>query len=60
MDTRGGEWCIALRCARIDGTHATAWAGGGIMADSLADAEYAETEAKFAPILGALGVADAS
>lgn len=27
MDTRGGEWCIALRCARIDGTHATAWAG---------------------------------
>ncbi|MET7073531.1 isochorismate synthase MenF [Trueperella pyogenes] len=60
MDTRGGEWCIALRCARIDGSHATAWAGGGIMADSLADNEYAETEAKFAPILGALGARNAT
>ena len=55
MDTRGGEWCIALRCARIEGRQAIAWAGGGIMADSDPDAEYAETEAKLAPVLGALG-----
>lgn len=55
MDSRGGQWCIALRCARIDGMRAVAWAGGGIMADSDPDAEYAETEAKLAPVLGALG-----
>nr|WP_285895810.1 isochorismate synthase [Trueperella bernardiae] len=55
MDTRGGEWCIALRCARIEGRQAIAWAGGGIMADSDPDTEYAETEAKLAPVLGALG-----
>ncbi|MDV6238122.1 isochorismate synthase [Trueperella bernardiae] len=54
MDTRGGEWCIALRCARIEGRQAIAWAGGGIMADSDPDAEYAETEAKLAPVLGVL------
>ncbi len=55
MDARGGQWCIALRCARIDGNRAIAWAGGGILAGSDPDAEYTETVAKFAPILGALG-----
>ncbi|MFY9262708.1 MAG: chorismate-binding protein [Actinomycetaceae bacterium] len=51
-----GQWCVSLRCARIiDDFHARAWAGGGIMHDSDADAEYAETMAKFAPILGAFG-----
>ncbi|QOQ39304.1 isochorismate synthase [Trueperella pecoris] len=54
MDARGGQWCVALRCARIEGTEVRAWAGGGILADSQPETEYAETEAKFAPILGAL------
>lgn len=49
-----GEWGIALRCAKVDGdTHARAWAGGGILADSDPATERAETDAKFAPILGA-------
>ncbi|WP_216379129.1 isochorismate synthase [Arcanobacterium phocae] len=53
-----GQWCVALRCARIDDElHARAWAGGGIMADSDPDEEYAETQAKFDPIMGALGIA---
>lgn len=55
MDARGGQWCVALRCARIEGNRATAWAGGGILATSDPDGEYTETVAKFAPILGALG-----
>jgi menaquinone-specific isochorismate synthase len=57
VDAAGdGEWAIALRCARItvDGA-VTAWAGAGIVADSDADAELAETGLKFAPIVGALG-----
>lgn len=53
-----GEWCVALRCVRVDGeTAARAWAGGGIMADSEISAEFAETEAKFAPIMHAFGIA---
>ncbi|QRV02448.1 chorismate-binding protein [Arcanobacterium phocisimile] len=52
-----GQWCVALRCARIDGEFgARAWAGGGIVADSDPQAELAETEAKFAPIMGAFQV----
>ncbi|SPT74932.1 Isochorismate synthase dhbC [Arcanobacterium haemolyticum] len=51
-----GQWCVALRCVRIDGDlSARAWAGGGIMGDSQPDEEFTETEAKFAPILGAFG-----
>ncbi len=49
-----GQWCVALRCARIDSPNsARAWAGGGIMGDSISACELAETEAKFAPILNA-------
>lgn len=55
MDARGGQWSVALRCARIEGNRATAWAGGGILADSDPGVEYDETVAKFAPILDALG-----
>lgn len=58
MDSTGhGQWCVALRCLRVDDeTHARAWVGGGIVADSNMASEYAETEAKLAPVLHALGI----
>jgi menaquinone-specific isochorismate synthase len=49
-----GEWCIALRCAEIDGTRARLFAGGGIVADSDPEAELAEAQAKFRPMQSAL------
>lgn len=54
-----GQWCVALRCARIDGDFgARAWAGGGIVNDSDPRAEFDETEAKFSAILSAFGLAN--
>jgi menaquinone-specific isochorismate synthase len=49
-----GEWAIALRCAQVrdDGT-VTAYAGAGIVADSVPAQELAETELKLRPIVGA-------
>ncbi len=55
MDSDGnGEWAIALRCAQLrgDGTF-RAFAGAGIMADSVPEVELAETELKLRPILEA-------
>jgi menaquinone-specific isochorismate synthase len=55
VDSAGnGEWCIALRCAELDGTRARLFAGGGIVADSDPAAELAETQAKFRPMQSAL------
>jgi menaquinone-specific isochorismate synthase len=55
VDSAGnGEWCIALRCAEVDGTRARLFAGGGIVADSDPAAELAETQAKFRPMQSAL------
>jgi menaquinone-specific isochorismate synthase len=55
VDSAGnGEWCIALRCAEVDGTRARLFAGGGIVADSDPDAELAEAQAKFRPMQSAL------
>jgi len=56
IDASGdGEIGIALRCAVRTGEHElVAYAGGGIMGDSVPDAELAETEAKLRPVLGAL------
>lgn len=56
LDWHGdGEFAIALRGAEIDddGT-VTAYAGGGIVADSDPVDEFAETELKFRPIVEAL------
>lgn len=54
-----GEWCVALRCVRITSpTMAVAFAGGGILPDSIPESELAETEAKFAPIVQAFGIDD--
>ncbi len=56
MDARGdGEFCLALRCAEVDGPTVRLYAGCGIVADSDADAEVVEWRAKLRPILDALG-----
>jgi menaquinone-specific isochorismate synthase len=48
IDARGdGEWCIALRCAEVEGSRARLYAGGGIVADSDPAAELAEAQTKF-------------
>jgi menaquinone-specific isochorismate synthase len=55
VDARGnGEWGIALRCGEIDGNSARLFAGCGIVAGSVPEAELAETETKFRPMRRAL------
>ncbi|HEY9324290.1 MAG TPA: chorismate-binding protein [Agromyces sp.] len=51
-----GEWAIALRCAQVDpdGT-VTAYAGCGIVHDSVPADELTETVMKFRPIVEAFG-----
>ncbi len=49
-----GEWAIALRCAQVEpGGVVRAFAGAGIVADSVPDHELAETTMKFRPIVEA-------
>jgi menaquinone-specific isochorismate synthase len=45
-----GEWAVALRCAQVEGTTVTAFAGAGIVAGSDPARELAETTLKFRPI----------
>ncbi len=56
VDASGdGEIGVALRCGvRTGERELVAYAGGGIMADSVPADELAETEAKLRPVLGAL------
>jgi isochorismate synthase len=55
MDAAGdGEWAIALRCAEITRSTARLFAGAGIVADSIPEAEVDETERKFRALLDAL------
>lgn len=50
-----GEWAIALRSAQVDTDgRIAAFAGAGIVADSVPDKELAETRMKFRPIVDAL------
>jgi len=49
-----GEWAIALRCAQVSGSTITAYAGCGIVADSVPETELNETFMKFRPIIDAL------
>jgi menaquinone-specific isochorismate synthase len=49
-----GEWAIALRCAQLSGATVTAYAGCGIVSDSIPETELIETEMKFRPIIDAL------
>lgn len=59
LDAQGdGDWYVAIRCARLQGTQLRLYAGAGIVAGSQPDAEVAETAAKFAALLNALGVLD--
>jgi isochorismate synthase len=46
-----GEFCVALRCALIEGAVARCYAGDGVVADSDPAAELAETEVKLAALL---------
>jgi len=49
-----GEWAIALRCAQVhaDGT-VRAFAGAGVVAESVPEREVAETAMKFRPVVDA-------
>ncbi|QNQ90110.1 isochorismate synthase [Corynebacterium poyangense] len=60
-DSHGdGQYMVAIRCAEVsaDGYQARAWAGGGIVADSDPETEFAETTAKLRTIMRALGLRD--
>jgi isochorismate synthase len=55
VDAAGdGEWAIALRCAMLQGSRATLYAGAGIVADSDPASEADETDRKFRAFLDAL------
>ena len=49
-----GEFCVALRCALLQGGTAHCYAGVGVVADSDPEAELAETEVKLQAIVPAL------
>jgi salicylate biosynthesis isochorismate synthase/menaquinone-specific isochorismate synthase len=46
-----GEFCVALRCALLEGNVARCYAGNGIVRDSVASTELAETEIKLQALL---------
>ncbi|WP_256921894.1 isochorismate synthase MenF [Leifsonia sp. NCR5] len=51
-----GEWAIALRCAQVsESGDITAYAGAGIVADSVPERELVETTMKFRPVVEAFG-----
>jgi isochorismate synthase EntC len=57
FDERGdGRFVVALRCGVVEGKHAELYAGAGVVSDSNAPSEFAETRWKLAALLGALGV----
>jgi salicylate biosynthesis isochorismate synthase len=49
--TGDGEFCVALRCALLNGDIARCYAGVGVVRDSDPAAELAETEVKLAALL---------
>lgn len=56
MDRSGdGEWMVAIRCAEVGPEFTRIFAGAGIVPDSRAEDEFAETEAKMGTMLAALG-----
>jgi isochorismate synthase len=52
--TEDGEFCVALRCALVEGRTAHCYAGVGVVGDSDPEAELAETEVKLQAVLPAL------
>lgn len=56
MDRNGdGEFIGAIRCGLLRGQRASLFVGNGIVADSDAESEFAETRLKPRPMLSALG-----
>lgn len=54
-DAQGnGEWVVTIRCGRLNGCRVQVFAGAGIVGESDAAAEWAETEAKMQTMLRAL------
>lgn len=51
-----GEWAVTIRCAEAEGRSLRLFAGAGIVAGSHAEAELAETSAKFRTLLLAMGL----
>lgn len=51
-----GEYMVAIRCAEVAGNEARAWAGGGLVADSVPEEELDETTAKLQTIMKTLGL----
>lgn len=54
-----GEWAVTIRCALIDDTSATVYAGAGIVDASNPQLELEETTAKLRTMLSAMGLAHA-
>ncbi len=55
VDSNGdGEWGIALRCGRFDGTRGRLFAGNGIVGASEPEAELEETRVKLRAMMSAL------
>jgi menaquinone-specific isochorismate synthase len=55
VDAAGdGEWAVGIRSADLAGSSARLLAGAGIVAESVAEAELAETELKLQPMLNAI------
>lgn len=55
VDAEGnGTWAVGIRSAQIDGTRARVHAGVGVVAESQAEQELAETRAKLQTMLGAI------
>lgn len=50
------EFVVAIRAGLIQGKNAFVYSGAGIVSDSSAESEYAETQLKQQPILRALGI----
>ena len=56
VDANGdGEWAIALRCAELAGTKGRLFAGNGVVAGSLPEAELEETRLKLRAMESVLG-----
>ena len=55
IDARGdGEWAVGVRSAELDGCRARLFAGVGVVADSVPEAELAETQLKLQALLAAV------
>ncbi len=54
-DNRGGAFAVAIRSAVTVGSESMLFAGAGIVADSVPENEWRETELKFKPLADALG-----